>query len=139
MFARDIIECVRALYGDPEHAQYLCFVPEKHYADAGKTQRLYHDMHTGMWWWSTQVCFSQKYILLNYTNILYYHRRNLRRKSPVQLLSPSFFPPIKPSSLCSATNLHIPYTLPLVIFQSQSAVNHHVKARFYLHICQSHV
>lgn len=51
------MECIRALYGDPQHAQYLCFAPEQHYADADKTERLYHDMNSGSWWWSTQVSF----------------------------------------------------------------------------------
>jgi hypothetical protein len=32
------------------------FKPERHYADADKTVRLFHDMHTGRWWWGTQVC-----------------------------------------------------------------------------------
>ncbi|KAF8197081.1 hypothetical protein BJ912DRAFT_923181 [Pholiota molesta] len=46
-YSRDVIECIKALYGDPQHAQYLVFKPERHYADPDKTQRLYHDMHTG--------------------------------------------------------------------------------------------
>ncbi|KAI0825391.1 hypothetical protein BC628DRAFT_1320379 [Trametes gibbosa] len=54
LFSRNIIECLRALYGDPEHVRYLCFTPERHYADADKTIRLYHDLHTGRWWWDTQ-------------------------------------------------------------------------------------
>lgn len=57
LFMRDIIQCIRALYGDPEHVRYLIFAPEKHYADEDKTIRLFHDMHTGRWWWSTQVYF----------------------------------------------------------------------------------
>ena len=59
LFARDIMECVTALWGDPEHAQYLCITPERHYADADKTVRLYFDMHTGKWWWGMQVCATQ--------------------------------------------------------------------------------
>ncbi|KAG2741893.1 hypothetical protein P692DRAFT_20750106, partial [Suillus brevipes Sb2] len=59
LFSRDILECVRALYGDPEHARYLSFAPERHYVDAGKTQRLYHDMCTGEWWWATQEVLEQ--------------------------------------------------------------------------------
>ncbi|THG93027.1 hypothetical protein EW026_g8086 [Hermanssonia centrifuga] len=51
---RDIIECVQALYGDPEFARHLVFLPERHYADADHTKRLYHDMHTGKWWWAVQ-------------------------------------------------------------------------------------
>ncbi|TFK85635.1 hypothetical protein K466DRAFT_601004 [Polyporus arcularius HHB13444] len=39
VFYRDVIACVRALYGDPEFAGILVFVPERHYADADKTIR----------------------------------------------------------------------------------------------------
>lgn len=56
LFKRDLLDCIRALYGDPRHAEYLCVAPERHYADADKTVRLYHDFNTGRWWWSTQVC-----------------------------------------------------------------------------------
>ena len=55
MYARSIIECISALWSNPEHARYLCFAPERHYADVDKTIRLYHDLHTGKWWWSIQV------------------------------------------------------------------------------------
>ncbi|KAH9839355.1 uncharacterized protein C8Q71DRAFT_703890 [Rhodofomes roseus] len=55
MFCRDILECILALWGDPEHAAILCITPERHYADADQTLRLYHDLHTGKWWWATQT------------------------------------------------------------------------------------
>ncbi|CDO78049.1 hypothetical protein BN946_scf184749.g2 [Trametes cinnabarina] len=54
LFARDIMECIRALYGDPEHVDYLSFAPERHYADGDMNVRLYHEMNTGRWWWDTQ-------------------------------------------------------------------------------------
>ncbi|KAJ3559580.1 hypothetical protein NM688_g251 [Phlebia brevispora] len=54
VFYRNILECTKSLYGDPEFAPYLVFVPEKHYRDNDQTVRLYHDMHTGKWWWGTQ-------------------------------------------------------------------------------------
>ncbi|KIJ12604.1 hypothetical protein PAXINDRAFT_14526 [Paxillus involutus ATCC 200175] len=54
VYFRDILECIRALFGDPEFAPYLAFEPERHYADADHTTRMYHDMHTGKWWWQTQ-------------------------------------------------------------------------------------
>ena len=54
-YYRDIIACIKALFGDPDFAPYLAFVPERHYLDEDRTVRLYHDMHTGKWWWSTQV------------------------------------------------------------------------------------
>ncbi|KAG2356418.1 hypothetical protein BDR07DRAFT_1453416 [Suillus spraguei] len=55
VYFRDIIECVKALYGDPELVPYLMFAPEQHYSDKDKTQHVYHDMHTGQWWWHTQI------------------------------------------------------------------------------------
>ncbi|THU84840.1 hypothetical protein K435DRAFT_822599 [Dendrothele bispora CBS 962.96] len=54
LYKRDILECIRALYGSPEHAQYLCIAPERHYSNANMNCRLYHDIHTGKWWWDTQ-------------------------------------------------------------------------------------
>ena len=33
IFYRDIMECICALYGDPEFARHLIFVPERHYMD----------------------------------------------------------------------------------------------------------
>ena len=55
VYYRDIIACIRALYGDPEFTRRLIFAPEVHWADEQRTNRLYHDMHTGKWWWRTQV------------------------------------------------------------------------------------
>ncbi|GJF00687.1 hypothetical protein PsYK624_169850 [Phanerochaete sordida] len=53
LYFRDILECVRALYGNPDFARYLVFQPEKVYSEANN-ERLYHDMYTGTWWWATQ-------------------------------------------------------------------------------------
>jgi len=55
IYSRDIVECLKALFGDPEFLPYLVFEPERHYADEDKTIRMVHDMHTGKWWWDTQV------------------------------------------------------------------------------------
>ncbi|KAI0635789.1 hypothetical protein C8Q77DRAFT_1052098 [Trametes polyzona] len=54
VFYRDIISCVRALFGDPEFTSLLVFTPERHYADVDRTHRVYFDMHTGKWWWRQQ-------------------------------------------------------------------------------------
>lgn len=51
----DVLQCVQSLYGDPEFAHHLVFLPERHYADPDHTLRLFHDMHTGKWWWAVQV------------------------------------------------------------------------------------
>ena len=63
MYHRNALQCVKALFGDPEFADELVFAPERHYADADQTIRLYHDMHTGKWWWNLQVC------IINYISI----------------------------------------------------------------------
>jgi Plavaka transposase len=54
-YHRDILQCIRALYGDPEFARHLAFTPERHYTDPERTCRIYSDMHTGEWWWAVQV------------------------------------------------------------------------------------
>lgn len=54
VYFRDVIDCIKALYGNAEFAPYLVFTPKRHYSDADHTVRLYHDMHTGKWWWNTQ-------------------------------------------------------------------------------------
>ncbi|KAG6905733.1 hypothetical protein DXG01_001083 [Tephrocybe rancida] len=54
VFYCDMIACIQALLGDPDFAIFLVFLPEKHYTNEDKNVQLYHDMHTGKWWWSTQ-------------------------------------------------------------------------------------
>ena len=56
VFYGDVNQCIKALYGDPEFNGILVFKPERHYADPDFTIRVYFDMHTGWWWWDTQVC-----------------------------------------------------------------------------------
>jgi hypothetical protein len=55
-YYRDVLECIRSLYGDPEFAQHLVFAPERHYTSDERTSRIYNEMYTGDWWWSVQVC-----------------------------------------------------------------------------------
>ncbi|CDO69394.1 hypothetical protein BN946_scf185040.g7 [Trametes cinnabarina] len=54
VYYRDVLECIRALFGDPEFAQDLLLVPERHYTDASRQTRVYFDMNTGDWWWRIQ-------------------------------------------------------------------------------------
>lgn len=58
VFYCDIIECIKALFGDPEFAPILLLAPEHHYADEDKMVRIYFNMHTRKWWWATQVDIS---------------------------------------------------------------------------------
>ncbi|TFK58599.1 hypothetical protein BDN72DRAFT_737169, partial [Pluteus cervinus] len=55
VYFRDVLECVKALFGDPTLAPHMVFAPELHYLDASKQTRAFHDMHTGDWWWATQA------------------------------------------------------------------------------------
>ena len=55
LYFRNILQCIRALFGDPDFAPYLMFAPERHYTNEDRQERMYHDMHTGSWWWFTQV------------------------------------------------------------------------------------
>ncbi|PIL36324.1 hypothetical protein GSI_00012 [Ganoderma sinense ZZ0214-1] len=54
VFYRDVLECIKALFGDPEFTPLLLLAPERHYADVDETVQVYFDMHTGKWWWATQ-------------------------------------------------------------------------------------
>ncbi|KAF7369778.1 hypothetical protein MVEN_00309900 [Mycena venus] len=60
VYFRPILDCIRALYSDPEFAQDLIFAPEWHYTDEDKTVRLFHDLHTGKWWWETQKTLEKR-------------------------------------------------------------------------------
>src|ERR1700760_3556028 len=55
MYSRDVIECIKALYGSAEFAPYMKYRPERHYGKDHGHERYYHDMHTGEWWWEMQV------------------------------------------------------------------------------------
>ena len=60
VFYRDILECIRELFGKPELASTMKFAPERHYADDDETLRIYSNLHTGRWWWSTQVRYPKQ-------------------------------------------------------------------------------
>ncbi|KAJ3562007.1 hypothetical protein NP233_g9840 [Leucocoprinus birnbaumii] len=53
-YSRDVVECIRALWRDPQFQAELIVEPERQYADEDETIRMFHDMHTGKWWWNTQ-------------------------------------------------------------------------------------
>ncbi|KAI0056689.1 hypothetical protein BV25DRAFT_1813639 [Artomyces pyxidatus] len=66
-YYRNPMECIAALYGDPEFAPYMAYAPERHYSDQDRTNRIYHQMHTGKWWWGVQV---RAYIFVSHHAIL---------------------------------------------------------------------
>lgn len=60
-YHRDIIQCVRVLYGNPELTPFLAHAPEKHYTSPDKKTRIYSEMNTGKWWWNLQVYFVSRH------------------------------------------------------------------------------
>ena len=60
-YYRDIVQCIRVLYGDPELAKFLICAPEKHFTGPDKKTRIYSEMNTGKWWWKRQVWHSCTY------------------------------------------------------------------------------
>ncbi|KAG0692011.1 hypothetical protein DFH29DRAFT_883251 [Suillus ampliporus] len=57
VYYHNVIQYVQSLYGDPNFARYLTFAPECHYTNEDQTVCLFHDMHTGKWWWNTQTAY----------------------------------------------------------------------------------
>jgi hypothetical protein len=55
MYSRNVVDCIKALYGNTMFAEDMIFRPERHYDHDNVHQRHYHDLHTGEWWWQTQV------------------------------------------------------------------------------------
>ena len=69
-YFRDVMQCIQALYGDPEFAHKLAFVPERHYSDPERTRRVYSEMHTGDWWWAVQVSITIFLLISWYLQIM---------------------------------------------------------------------
>lgn len=55
MYSRDVVECIEALYGDTRFVRHMKHRPERHFKEGQPTERIYHDMYTGDWWWELQV------------------------------------------------------------------------------------
>lgn len=85
LYSRDIIQCVRVLFGDSEFAPFLFYVPERHYADRDKMIRMYHNMHTGKWWWATQV--PQSPVSLEYS-LTYILKKEVEKDNPGATILP---------------------------------------------------
>lgn len=49
------MQCVETLYSNPMFAGSMHHSPERLYADLKKESRILRGMHTGDWWWETQV------------------------------------------------------------------------------------
>ncbi|KAI0055816.1 hypothetical protein BV25DRAFT_1815106, partial [Artomyces pyxidatus] len=54
VYFRDVMECIRSLYGNLEFSKFMAYAPEQHFADEEMTNRVYDEMHSGNWWWRMQ-------------------------------------------------------------------------------------
>jgi Plavaka transposase len=55
-YSRDVLSCIRGLFGDPSFMHDLVFCPEQVYTNPEQTEHIYNEIHTGDWWWAVQVC-----------------------------------------------------------------------------------
>ena len=55
LYYREVIECVKYLWGNPLFSGHMDFIPRREYAGEEKTERLYNEMMTGDRAWSLQA------------------------------------------------------------------------------------
>lgn len=137
LFYRDVVKCVEALYGDAEFARFLVFAPERHYSDVDHTNRMYHDMHTGKWWWTTQV---SRTILLVKSELMGFGIRLVWRKT-VKLQPQSFQSSLhrtRHKLRSSGANKHTLYTSPLAISRRRSGRSPRVGRKSCWRTCRLH-
>ncbi len=68
---REVIPCIRTLFGDPRYSRRLVFAPERHYQDAGHATQVFSEMYTGKWWWSVQVRMNTTLHTLSCTHVVF--------------------------------------------------------------------
>ena len=104
VYIRDIVECIKSLFGDPEFAPYLLLRPEHHFMDLTKQENAYSDMNTGTWWWEMQVWFAYHVRNIHGTYLIDYSKR-LNQQNLALLLFPSLSRPTKHNLHCSETSV----------------------------------
>ncbi|KAJ3489169.1 hypothetical protein NLI96_g2326 [Meripilus lineatus] len=50
MYSRDILQCIRVLYGNPAFSEEMAYAPEKHFSDIEMIHRIFSEMHICDWW-----------------------------------------------------------------------------------------
>ncbi|KAG1758014.1 hypothetical protein EDB19DRAFT_1936644 [Suillus lakei] len=144
VYYHDIIECITALFWDPNFADFLKFAPEHHYADEDETVHLYHKMNTGKWWWNTQKCLDCKHpgvmiipviILSDKTQVTLFHNK---MAYPVYMTIGNIPKEIhqKPSHHTHVLLTYLPTTHLEHI--TNKASRHHMLTNLY-HACVGHV
>ena len=67
LYYRNAIDVVADLLADPAFADVMSFAPERRWADATRTTRIYNEMSSGDWWHEIQVricCYSRCELLV---------------------------------------------------------------------------
>lgn len=52
---RDILEAIQALLGNPAHTKHIVYRPRRVFSDHTRTNQIYSEMWTGLWWNAIQV------------------------------------------------------------------------------------
>ena len=55
---RNPLDAIQSLLENPAHANHIIYKPKKIFVNAKKEKRIYHEMWTGRWWNTVQVCTS---------------------------------------------------------------------------------
>jgi hypothetical protein len=133
VYFRNAIQCIQALLSDTSLSPQMIFAPEKHYTDDSKTSRMYHDMHTGKWWWATQV---RNAICTWHQSLTCCRRKRLKKTYLGPRLSPSSYQQTRPNLLYSAIRARTLFISRSGIFQKKSDASHQHVLMCFWGICQ---
>ena len=136
VFYHDIIECIKALFGDLEFAPILLLAPECHYADEDKTVQVYFNMHTGKWWWATQVdrCMHPIVLNLHFNAICDILQKELEKQRPGVTILPIIIVSDKTQLMLIGNKSAYPVYMTLGNLPKTCAASRHSMARSYLPI-----
>ena len=117
LWFRDPVECIAELIGNPAFNGSISYAPEHVYTDSSCESRIWDEMWTADWWWTTQV--SLRLMLHINPNPCTRKKLNLVAQSAW-----SFF--LLTKQICQSfrgIKKHIQFTLPLETSEKLSAGN----------------
>jgi hypothetical protein len=62
-YYRNPLECIRLLLRHLPFKNHLTWAPRREYTDRSRSQRVYHEMYTGDYWWTEQENFHWEQLL----------------------------------------------------------------------------
>ncbi|THU85232.1 hypothetical protein K435DRAFT_869511 [Dendrothele bispora CBS 962.96] len=60
VYFRDVLDCIKTLYSEPDFAPYMKYAPERHDIDERCQSCMFHNIHTGEWWWWRQKALDKQ-------------------------------------------------------------------------------